>query len=193
MRRFLFLLLVIGLTFSCAQRKVTTSEPGKAVPPSRPPVMEQPVEVTPGVVGEPEVPGIETTEIKEVPAEMKVSEEAKKDVLKDIHFDFDRYDVKDEDKPVLRAIADWMIENPGTRLLIEGHCDERGTSEYNLGLGDRRAKSAKDYLVTLGVSADRLQTVSYGEEKPLCTESTEECWAKNRRAHFVVLSGEDGK
>ncbi len=192
MKRFLFLLLVIGLTFSCAQRKVTTSKPGEAQPPGGV-TAEQPAEETPGLVKEPEVSEIETTEVAEAPAEMKVPEEEKKEVLRDIHFDFDRYDVKDEDKPVLRAIADWMIDNPGSRLLIEGHCDERGTSEYNLGLGDRRAKAAKDYLVTLGVPADRLQTVSYGEEKPLCTESTEECWAKNRRAHFVVLKQEAGE
>jgi len=193
MRRFLFLLLVVGLTFSCAQRKVTTSEPGNVVPSEKVKTEQPRQQEAPSVVREPEVSNIETTEVKEAPSEMKVPEETKKEVLRDIHFDFDRYDVKNEDKPILRAIADWMIENPDARLLIEGHCDERGTNEYNLGLGDRRAKSTKDYLVTLGVSADRLQTVSYGEEKPLCTESTEECWAKNRRAHFVVLNQEAGK
>ncbi len=192
MRRFLFLLLVVGLTFSCAQRKVTTSEPGKVIP-SEEVKAEQSREETPAIIGEQDISNIETTEIKEAPVAMKVSEEEKKNVLRDIYFDFDRYDVKAEDKPVLRAVADWMLENPDVKLVIEGHCDDRGTSEYNLGLGDRRAKSTKDYLITLGVPADRLQTVSYGEEKPLCTESTEECWAKNRRAHFVVLQQEAGK
>ena len=192
MRRFLFLLLVVGLTFSCAQRKVTTSELGSAVP-SEKVKAEQPRKETSAIAGEQDISNIETTKIKEATVPMKVSEEEKKNVLRDIHFDFDRYDVKDEDKPVLRAIADWMLENPDARLVIEGHCDERGTSEYNLGLGDRRAKSTKDYLITLGVSADRLQTVSYGEEKPLCTESTEACWSRNRRAHFVVLKQEAGK
>ncbi|HEC98194.1 MAG TPA: peptidoglycan-associated lipoprotein Pal [Nitrospirae bacterium] len=192
MRRFLFLLLLVGLTFSCAQREITTPEPGKVIP-SEKVKAEQPREEAPNIVGEEEVPKIETTEIEKAPSAIKVSEKEQKDVLKDIHFDFDRYDVKDADKPVLRAIADWMLDNPADRLVIEGNCDERGTSEYNLGLGDRRATSTKDYLITLGVSADRLQTVSYGEEKPLCTESNEACWAKNRRAHFVVLKQEAGK
>ena len=108
-------------------------------------------------------------------------------IFKDIHFDFDKYDVKNEDKAELKSISSWMMKNPGMKLSVEGHCDDRGTNEYNLALGDRRAKAVKDYLVSLGVSSSKVETMSYGEEKPLCTEQTEDCWAKNRRAHFVVL------
>lgn len=108
-------------------------------------------------------------------------------LFKDIYFDFDRYDVQQDAKAVLEGVASWLLKNPSTKILVEGHCDERGTNEYNLALGDRRAKAVRDYLVALGIPSDRVETISYGEEKPACTEKTEECWAKNRRAHFVVL------
>jgi peptidoglycan-associated lipoprotein len=113
--------------------------------------------------------------------------EEKEGIFKDIHFDFDKYDIKNEDKSELKAIASWMAKNAGAKLSVEGHCDERGTNEYNLALGDRRAKAVKDYLASLGVPSSKIEPISYGEEKPLCTEHTEECWVKNRRAHFVVL------
>lgn len=115
------------------------------------------------------------------------AEEGKEGMFKDLQFDFDKYDIKDEYKSELKSIAAWMTKNSGAKLSVEGHCDERGTNEYNLALGDRRAKAVKDHLVSLGVPSSKIETISYGEEKPLCTEHTEECWAKNRRAHFVVL------
>ena len=108
-------------------------------------------------------------------------------LFNDIYFDFDRYDIKPEGKPILQQVSSWLLKNTDARLSIEGHCDERGTNEYNLALGDRRAKAARDFLIALGVSSKRIDLVSYGEEKPQCTEQTEECWAKNRRAHFVVM------
>ena len=86
----------------------------------------------------------------------------------------------------MAANAKWIRENPSYLFTIEGHCDERGTNEYNLALGQRRASGAKDYLVSLGVDGGKLVTISYGEERPFCTDSSEECWAKNRRAHFVA-------
>ncbi len=140
-------------------------------------------------ISEQEVPTLKTTTVQE-PKVAEISEEEKAEVFKDIHFDFDRYDIRDEDRPILKKIADWMIEHPSVKLIIEGHCDERGTNEYNLGLGDRRASAAKQYLVSLGVSMSRLSTVSYGEERPLCTEHNEQCWWRNRRAHFVVIEGQ---
>ncbi len=109
-------------------------------------------------------------------------------LLKDIHFDFDRYDIRPEDGPVLREIAALLMKSPAVKMQIEGHCDERGTAEYNLALGERRANSTKKYLVSLGVPPDRLSTISYGEEAPLDPGHHEEAWAKNRRAHFVILS-----
>jgi peptidoglycan-associated lipoprotein len=106
--------------------------------------------------------------------------------LKDVYFDFDRYDLRADAREILKANSTWLKANPGAQVQIEGHCDERGTTEYNVALGSRRAESVKDYLVTLGTSADRLSTISYGEEVPVCREQTEECWQQNRRVRFVV-------
>jgi peptidoglycan-associated lipoprotein len=106
-------------------------------------------------------------------------------VLKDVHFEFDSYELDGTARDVLAANAEWLKDNPRARTEIEGHCDERGTVEYNLALGARRAKAVKDYLVTLGISADRLSTISYGEELPLCREQADSCYARNRRVHFV--------
>ena len=107
--------------------------------------------------------------------------------LKDIHFAFDSYELDESARTTLRDNGNWLKDHSQTKVEIEGHCDERGTVEFNLALGAKRASAAKDYLVALGVAADRLTTISYGEELPLCHEHTEECWQRNRRAHFVVL------
>ena len=105
--------------------------------------------------------------------------------LRDVFFDFDKYDVRPSDAKILDANASWLKSNDNL-VLIEGHCDERGTNEYNLALGERRAKSTMNYLVSQGIQASRITIISYGEERPLCTDKTEDCWAKNRRAHFLV-------
>lgn len=105
--------------------------------------------------------------------------------LERIHFDFDRSFIKPEYEPVLKANGDWLRKHSGKSVVVEGHCDERGTNEYNIALGDRRANSAKNYVVNLGISADRLSTVSYGEERALEACHNESCWWKNRRADFV--------
>ncbi len=109
-------------------------------------------------------------------------------LLKDVHFDFDKFEVRRGDEEVLKENAAWLKKNPRAKIQVEGHCDERGTVEYNLALGERRAGYAKQYLVSLGISADRISTISYGKERPLDTGHDEEAWAKNRRVHFVVLS-----
>ncbi len=109
-------------------------------------------------------------------------------LLKDIYFDFDKYDVRSVDEEILKENAAWLKKNPGMKIQIEGHCDERGTAEYNLALGERRASNTKRYLVLLGIPPDRISTISYGEERPLDKGHHEEAWAKNRRAHIVVLS-----
>jgi|YelNatPaOPRAMG01_1025707.scaffolds.fasta_scaffold00212_16 peptidoglycan-associated lipoprotein len=106
--------------------------------------------------------------------------------LHDIHFAFNQYTIEPQDDSVLKANAQWLEAHPNTNVQIEGHCDERGSEEYNIALGAKRAQSAKDYLVTLGIAPSRISTISYGKELPLCTEHTEECWARNRRDHFVV-------
>jgi peptidoglycan-associated lipoprotein len=106
-------------------------------------------------------------------------------VLKDVHFAYDSYELDGTARDVLAANAEWLKDNARARTEIEGHCDERGTVEYNLALGARRAKAVKDYLVTLGIAGERLSTISYGEELPLCREQNESCYARNRRVHFV--------
>jgi peptidoglycan-associated lipoprotein len=106
--------------------------------------------------------------------------------LKDVYFDFDSYDIRADARDVLKANGGWLKANAAGQVEIEGHCDERGTTEYNMALGAKRAQSAKDYLVTLGVPADRLTTISYGQELPVCKEHSEDCWQKNRRARFVI-------
>ena len=108
--------------------------------------------------------------------------------LKDIHFDFDKYEIRPEDAKVLDADATWLKSRPNDLVLIEGHCDERGTNEYNLALGERRAKATMSYLVGQGVQAGRITLISYGKEHPACTTHDEGCWATNRRAHLLVKS-----
>jgi len=105
--------------------------------------------------------------------------------LEPIHFDFDKSFIREDAKPALRKAADYMKKNPDVKLRIEGNCDERGTSEYNMALGDRRAASGKKYLTSLGIDAGRLSTVSYGKERPVCAEHNEECWQRNRRGDFM--------
>jgi peptidoglycan-associated lipoprotein len=105
--------------------------------------------------------------------------------VKDVFFDYDSYDITQQYQQVLSADVRFLQQHPDMKFTIEGHCDERGSTEYNLALGDNRANSTKQALISLGISADRIRTISYGKEKPFCTESNESCWAQNRRAHFV--------
>lgn len=106
--------------------------------------------------------------------------------LGDAYFDYDEYTIRADARAALEDNARWLNGNPNVRVKIEGHCDERGTNEYNLALGERRAQSAKRFLTALGVDGSRLSTVSYGEERSVCTETTEGCYAKNRRVHFTI-------
>jgi len=108
--------------------------------------------------------------------------------LSDVFFAYDSIELSDNGREILRANADWLGDNTKAKVEIEGHCDSRGTIEYNLALGAKRANAVRDYLVSLGVSSDRLTTISYGRELQICQEETESCWAENRRAHFVVLN-----
>jgi len=131
----------------------------------------------------------EVTEAPPGPKEETVVTEEKKaeTSLEDVHFDFDKYDIKPADADILQRDADWIKGHAGLVIKIEGHCDERGTVEYNLALGERRAEAARNYLVSLGVDAGRLKTISYGKSKPVDSGNNEEAWAKNRRAHIVVV------
>ena len=106
--------------------------------------------------------------------------------LGDVFFDFDKSELRSDARDQLQTNYRWLGENQSRKLTIEGHCDERGTNEYNLALGERRAKTARDYIVNLGAIASRINTVSYGEERPFTNAHTEEAWSQNRRAHFVA-------
>ena len=108
------------------------------------------------------------------------------EALSAVHFDFDRYFIRNEDRPLLERNAGWLKKNPSTKVQIEGHADERGDNEYNLALGDRRADSAKRFLVDMGIGEDRLPTISYGEEKPAAKGADDDAWSRNRRAEFRV-------
>lgn len=128
---------------------------------------------------------------EEQPAVEEKAEEPAPEGLPDymresIYFAFDKSILTAASQANLTQKAEWLRENPNATLTIEGHCDERGTNEYNLALGDRRAESAKAFLVDLGIEASRITTISYGEERPVCTDKNEECWAKNRRDQFIV-------
>jgi len=109
-------------------------------------------------------------------------------MLKNIHFDFDKYDIRVGDAEILKGNAALLLKNPKVKIQIEGHCDERGTNEYNLALGERRANSAKKYLTSFGVTSDRISAISYGEEKPADQGHNEQAWEKNRRDHFIITS-----
>ena len=128
--------------------------------------------------------GPATSGMRAAPGDFKATPE-----LADIHFDFDKYEIRTADAKLLDADASWLKQNADRFVLIEGHCDERGTSEYNVALGERRAKATMNYLVSRGIAASRITIVSYGEERPVCSEHQESCWAKNRRAHFLTKRG----
>ena len=144
---------------------------------------KQTVQTEPAVedVGE-DVPPVE----EEKPIEEPSVLEEKMPVIGDVFFDFDRFNLTDESKRTLERNAQEMKAAVSRKIIIEGHCDERGTVDYNLALGEKRAKTARDYLVSLGVSADRIEVVSYGKSKPFDPRHNEEAWAKNRCAHFIV-------
>jgi peptidoglycan-associated lipoprotein len=150
-------------------KKGTKLEPAVEKPPAEQKPSEQPKGEPPKPVEEP------TVSKKEVSFQM-------------IHFDFDKYNLRPDAIEGLNQNAKVLMENPDTKIRIEGHCDERGTVEYNLALGEKRAGAARDYLVKLGVSASRIETISYGKERPLDFGSSEVTWAKNRRDEFKVIS-----
>jgi peptidoglycan-associated lipoprotein len=189
-------LLVLSLFLAgCPKRPATMAAsapaPGVATPPPAPsaPVAPPPApESTPPAAAAPPAAPAPTPQLAQpaAPVLPRVSEFTANANLKDVYFDFDKYDIRPDSAKILDANATWLKANPGNLVLIEGHCDERGTAEYNLALGERRAKSTMNYLVGQGVAASRVTVISYGKERPVCTEKTEACWAKNRRAHHLV-------
>jgi peptidoglycan-associated lipoprotein len=169
---FIVIPLIFFLTNNCAHKSKVKPEASAGIEGI------SPLEETP-----PELEARDVSEIEEIEADLSPTEE-----LKDIFFDFDRATIRAEDRKILERNAEWLKANPKAKILIEGHCDERGTIEYNLALGDKRANAVRNYLISLGVDPTRMATISYGEEKPFDPGHNEEAWAKNRRAHFVLTN-----
>ncbi|MBU0969018.1 MAG: peptidoglycan-associated lipoprotein Pal [Proteobacteria bacterium] len=175
-------MLVLGLfmTVSCAKKTVVSD--GTAI--------EDQARLDAEAAAERE--RIKAQELEEQMAREKALAEAKIAAARaqfenqNIHFDFDSAELSPMAKTLLKEKADWLNANPGVSVVVEGHCDDRGTTEYNIALGEKRALAAKNYLVDLGISESRLSTVSFGEERPLDSASTEEAYSKNRRAQFVL-------
>jgi peptidoglycan-associated lipoprotein len=174
----LFVALVAVVTVAgCHGNPKPTPQAARPTAPSTPPLAPPPAAT--GDVA------TQTDEYAKVKG-MSADEIDRLGLLADIHFVFNSADLRDADRAVLAKNADALKKFDFLKITVEGHCDDRGTVEYNLALGDRRAKAANDYLVSLGVSHDRLKVVSYGKEVPVCQQQTEECWARNRRARFTV-------
>ena len=174
------ILFGIGLTMmvGCAKKVETTevketrtSPPAEEVPPPPPPP-------PPPVAEEPKAP--------EMPPPPPVVKPTVK--LEDVFFGFDKADLGPSNQQALEDVSHWLEDNSGSSITVEGHCDERGTVEYNLALGERRATAIKDHLESLGVDAGRIKTISYGKERPFCSDHNEQCWKENRRGHFVEMT-----
>lgn len=179
LRKSIFLLWLIVLTMivGCAGRRITTAVEDQTFQPGPSPAIPvETVEVVPPSKAEKPRP--------ETPPAVAQVEEVRVAELSDMYFDFDQYAIRGEARSVLEANAGLLKSQPDQAILIEGHCDERGTGAYNLVLGERRAQAAKRYLEKLGVVPSRIQITSYGKERPFCREHSEACWQSNRRAHF---------
>lgn len=123
------------------------------------------------------------------PVHISVEEMNRKGYVKDAFFDYARYDIRPDQRDTLTKDAAWLREHPTVKIMVEGHCDERGTSQYNMALGQQRAEAVKDYLVQLGIDPSRIQIISFGKERPFVTGHDEKAWAQNRRDHFLVTAG----
>jgi len=172
MKKVLFSALALALLYGCASTP-TDEAPGAAAPGTgtapAAPVTTRPVQ--PPVA---------------VDAGSSLKDPASALSKRSIFYELDKADIKDEYRPILQAHGKYLAERRGTKMLIQGNCDERGTIEYNQALGQRRAAAAKKYLTDMGVSAKRISLISYGKEKPVCTQSTEDCWQKNRRDDLIA-------
>ena len=175
---------VIGVS-ACAKKKPVP-------PPAAPPAA--PAETAPTRPNTPPPPPAAPREEPKVPTEAEIFASKTLDQLNaekplsDVFFDLDQSQIRDDARPILQKDADWMKKWTSTKVTVEGHGDSRGSAEYNLALGDRRASSVREYLVSLGIPADRVQVVSKGKESPVCTEENEACWQQNRRGHFVITA-----
>jgi peptidoglycan-associated lipoprotein len=176
---------VVGVS-ACAKKKPDPPPPAPAPAPAEQP-RTTPTPPPPPPPAPPEAAPRTPTE-DEIFARATLDELNAQKLLGDAFFDLDSQQIRDDAKPVLQKNSDWMKRWPSTKVMVEGHADSRGTAEYNLALGSRRASAVRDYLVNLGISGDRITLVSKGKEAPACGEEAESCWAQNRRGHFVITA-----
>jgi peptidoglycan-associated lipoprotein len=176
LKLFVMIAMAALLAAGCAKKPAP-----EAVAPAPAPAMERPL--VSEMPAQP-VPGFQDQAVTDMPVAPELASVAG---LQRIQFAFDQHTLSDQARETLAGNAAWLKANPGARVVIEGHCDERGSDEYNLALGERRALAAQNYLVSLGIAASRLSTISYGEERPLTPGQSEEAWEQNRRAEFKVV------
>lgn len=177
-----FVFSIMFISAGCAKKAPVPSVAPKAEEPS---MSEESLPGFPGgePYGGPEGAG---KEFQAAPGSSISKEFAATSDLSAVHFDFDRYDIKPEDQAILNRNAAWLLDHPNIFVKIEGHCDSRGTLDYNLALGDKRAHAIKSYLISLGVDSSKISPISYGEERPLCSERNKSCWSQNRRGEFLT-------
>ena len=186
-REFAALILVAALSVTaCGGKKKPAAAPPLPPPPVAAATTPAPPPPPPPAPRDNPQPRVPTDE--EIFAGKTVEQLNTEKPLADAYFDLDSQTIRDDAKPVLQKDADWMKHWGSTKVMVEGHGDSRGSAEYNLALGERRATAVRDYLVNLGVGADRVQIVSKGKEAPVCSEEAESCWQQNRRGHFVITA-----
>jgi peptidoglycan-associated lipoprotein len=179
------LCLVLGLGVAACAKKAPAPAPPPPPPPAAPAAPPPPPPPPPPPAA---APAPKPLSEEEIFAQKTLDQLNAERPLGDVFFDFDKSDIRTDARPALDKNAAWLRRWASTRLNIEGHCDERGTSEYNLALGERRANAVRDYLVSLGVPAARIAVISRGKESPFCRESNEDCWQQNRRGHFIITA-----
>ena len=181
----IFIVLIFGLTIftGCAEKKSVVTNGAtqeQQVAPAQIPAQ------TTDTTKQSNIPAAPTNIRETANEQSSLMEATAKSPISDINFDFDSSSIRPDAREILKANADYLLKHRASSTVVEGHCDERGTAEYNMALGQRRAQEVKKYLINLGISESTIKTISYGEERPLDPNNNEEAWAKNRRAHFVV-------
>jgi peptidoglycan-associated lipoprotein len=179
------LCVVVSLGAAACGKKPLPAPPAPPPPPTAPAAPPAPPPPPPPPAPAPAAPVLTEEDLF---ARKSLDELNAERPLGTVYFDLDESTVRDDARPVLQKNAEWLKRWSSTRISVEGHCDERGSAEYNLGLGDRRGNAVRDYLVSLGVAADRIAVVSKGKESPVCSESNESCWQQNRRGFFLITA-----
>ncbi len=179
--------VLLTFLYGCPKKKPATPaadlpvETTTVPPPTTTPPEEVQQPAAPNVDDQPEVDPLSSEDLQVVNEELR-----RRGFSPDVYFDYDESTLSDDTRDKLARNADLLKSNPQFSMTLEGHADERGTNEYNLALGERRAAAVRDYLGSLGISGDRMRTISYGEERPVCTQNEESCWSQNRRAHMII-------